>query len=258
MRILVADDEELARRELNDILSLEQDVEIVGQAANGLEAVERAEQLRPDLIFLDIEMPGLNGFEVINSLRQLPRIVFVTAYDQYAIRAFEVNAIDYLLKPVSSARVRRTLERARQVEAAEADIDSHAIALQRLTEAIQQGQPNRLTRLAVNKGRRIVLVRLCDIVYIKVEDKLVYVYTLSDRFMINKTISELEKSLSHDSFFRINRSTIVNLEYLAEIIPWFSATCMLKMSNGLELPLSRERVAHLKEAVGLLKQDPSL
>lgn len=253
MRVLVADDEELARRELNAILSLERDVEIVGQAANGLEAVEQVEQVRPDLIFLDIEMPGLNGFEVISSLSRLPKIVFVTAYDQYAIRAFDVNAIDYLLKPVSASRVRRSLERARDTE-----IGLQAAALRQLTEAIQQSQPGRLSRLAVNKGRRIVLVRLCDVVYIKVEDKLVSVYTLTDRFLINKTISELEKSLGQDRFFRINRSTIVNLEYLAEIIPWFSATCMLKMSNGLELPLSRERVVHLKETVGLLKQSPDL
>jgi two-component system LytT family response regulator/two-component system response regulator LytT len=252
IKTLLVDDETLARRELSDLLSREPDISIIGEANNGIEAVEAIIRLKPDLLFLDIEMPGLNGFEVINSLNNIPTVVFVTAYDQYAIRAFEVNAIDYLLKPVTAARLQQTLERARRNQQGDSPLQSES--LRQFLSALQLNQLSYIARLAVQKGKRVILVRLRDIIYIKVEDKLVFVYTETGRFLINKTISQLEQSLSHQGFFRINRSTILNLDFLDEIIPWFSATCMLKLSNGLELPLSRERVAYLKEAVGLLRK----
>ncbi|PYP83526.1 MAG: hypothetical protein DMF61_23175 [Blastocatellia bacterium AA13] len=248
---LLIDDEELPRRELRQILSGEADINIVGEASNGLQAVERITEIRPKLVFLDIEMPGLNGFEVVNSLGYLPFVVFVTAYDQYAIQAFEMNAVDYLLKPVTPERVQKTLARVRQsLEAADA---SHATALHQLVAAVRRGSTGYISRIAVHKGQRTVLVSLRDIVYIGMEDKLVFVYTSSDRYLINRTISELEQSLEGEGFFRINRSSLVNLEYLAEIIPWFSGTCKLKLADGRELPLSRERVPRLKELVGILK-----
>lgn len=252
IKTLLIDDEELARRELGDLLSREADIAVIGEATNGLEAVELITRLKPDLLFLDIEMPGLNGFEVINSLNAMPTVVFTTAYDQYAIRAFEVNAIDYLLKPITAARLQRTLARARQAQQGEEKFQTEA--LQHFIAALQKGRSSYISRLAVQKGKRVVLARLRDIVYIRVEDKLVFVYTHAGRFVINKTISDLEQSLNPEGFFRINRSTIVNLDFIDEIIPWFSATCMLKLSNGTELQLSRERVVYLKEAVGLLKQ----
>lgn len=248
---LLIDDEELPRSELRQILSFEADINIVGEASNGLQAVELITAMRPDLVFMDIEMPGLNGFEVVNSLGYLPFVVFITAYDQYAIRAFEMNAIDYLLKPVTPDRVQKTLSRIRQAPPA-AD-SSHAAALHQLVEAVRRGSSGYISRIAVHKGPRIVLVSLRDIVYIGMEDKLVFVYTSSDRYLINRTVSELDQSLDGEGFFRINRSSIVNLEYLTEIIPWFSGTCKLKLANGTELPLSRERVPRLKELVGIMK-----
>ncbi|MEN3332112.1 MAG: two-component system, LytTR family, response regulator [Blastocatellia bacterium] len=254
MRTLLVDDEELARRELRDRLAGEADIEIIGEATNGLEAVEVIARLQPELLFIDIEMPGLNGFEVVNSLSHFPLIIFVTAYDQYAIRAFEVNAIDYLLKPVTAARLQKTLGRVRQALHSE-DI-SQGQAVQQLLSALHRSQSSYISRIAVQKGRHVMLVRLRDIIYITVEDKLVFVYTATGRFLINKTLAELEQALNQEGFLRINRSTILNLDFLVEIIPWFSATCMLKLTNGLELPLSRERVPHLKKAVGLLKHSP--
>jgi DNA-binding LytR/AlgR family response regulator len=254
IRTLIVDDEELARRELRESLRTEADIMLVGEAANGLKAIEAIEQLQPDLLFIDIEMPGLNGFEVLNSVNRIPATIFVTAYDQYAIQAFEVNAVDYLLKPVTPARLQKTLARARQnLQGGGTAIQ--AAAVHQLLTALQNPQSNYISRIAVQKGKHIVLLRLRDIIYIGVEDKLVFVYTSAGRFLVNKTIAELEQSLARDGFIRINRGTILNLDYLVEIIPWFSATCMLKLSNGQELPLSRERVPHLKKAVGLLKQD---
>jgi DNA-binding LytR/AlgR family response regulator len=253
IRALLVDDEELARQELGDLLSHEPDITIIGEVANGLEAVEAIPALKPDLLFLDIEMPGLNGFEVINSLQTIPPVVFATAYDQYAIQAFEVNAIDYLLKPITATRLQRTLARARETQGSDNTLQQQA-ALHHLMTELRRNRSSYISRLAVQKGRRIVLVRLRDIIYIEIDAKLVFVCTAAGRFVVNKTISELEQSLVHEGFFRINRSTIVNLDFLDEIIPWFSATCILKLSNGLELPLSRERVACLKEVVGLLKQ----
>lgn len=248
---LLVDDEELPRRELREILSAEPDISIVGEASNGLRAVEQITEIKPQLVFLDIEMPGLNGFEVVNSLGSLPFIVFVTAYDQYAIQAFEMNAIDYLLKPVTPHRVQKTLSRVRQaLEAADA---SHAAALHQLVAAVRHGSSGYISRIAVHKGPRIVLVSLRDIVYIGVEDKLAFAHTTNGRYLINRTISDLEQSLGGEGFFRINRGSIVNLEYVVEIIPWFSGTCKLKLADGKELPLSRDRVPRLKEIVGVLK-----
>jgi DNA-binding LytR/AlgR family response regulator len=249
----VVDDEGLARQALRETLSGEQDIKVIGEASNGLEAVTQITELHPDLVFLDIEMPGLNGFEVVNSLERVPPTVFVTAYDKYAIQAFEVNAIDYLLKPVTSERVRNTLARVRI--ALQGKGISQPAALQQLVAELQRHTPRYISRLAVHKQKRVLLVRVRDILYIKVEDKIVFVFTEDGRFLINRTIIDLNNLLSAEGFFQVNRSTIINLDNLVEIIPWFSGTARLKLSNGLELSLSRERVPHLKELVGLSKSD---
>jgi two-component system LytT family response regulator/two-component system response regulator LytT len=249
---LLVDDEELARRELREILSAEADIEIVGEAVNGLEAVKQITELRPALVFLDIEMPGLNGLEVVTSLSDLPIVVFITAYDQYAIHAFEVNALDYLLKPLMVNRVRKTLERVRQI--LQNQDHSHLEAMQKLLTMLQSNKPSYISRIAVQKGSHIVLVSVRDIIFIAVKDQLVFVHTDAGHFLINKTVNEIGQNLSAEGFFQINRSTIINLEFLVEIIPWFSGTYKLKLKNGEELQLSRERAPRLKEALGLLKR----
>ncbi len=249
---LLVDDEELARRELREILSAESDIKIVGEAANGLEAVKAISELRPALVFMDIEMPGLNGLEVAASLSDAPVLVFITAYDQYAINAFEVNALDYLLKPLIENRVHKTLERVRHN--LQNQDHNYLEALQKLLTTLQGKKTSYISRIAVQKGNRIILVNVHDISYITVEDKLVFVHTGAGRFLINKTVYEIAQNLSAEGFFQINRSMIINLEYLVEIIPWFSGTYKLKLHDGKELPLSRERAPRLKEALGLLKR----
>ncbi len=252
IEILIVDDEELARREMRSILASEKDVVIVGEAANGIEAVEKVIRLRPKLMFLDIEMPGINGFDVVNSLGHSPAVIFVTAYDQYAIQAFEAQALDYMLKPVTPDRVRRALSRATHILGS--DVHSQAPAIQQLLSMMQRARAGSISRIAVQKGAHIVLINVRDIVYINVEDRLVFVYTESDRYLIDKTVSELNEMYGGEGFFQIHRGTIINLDYLVEIIPWFSGTYHLKLKNGKELPLSRDRAPRLKEILGLSKR----
>jgi DNA-binding LytR/AlgR family response regulator len=248
-RALIVDDEELARKELREILTEAPEIEIIGEAANGLQAVEQITRLQPDIVFLDIEMPGLNGFEVVNAVNSPPEIIFVTAYDHYAVQAFEINAVDYLLKPVSPDRVRKAITRfcgeGRPSQSAEEQ------TRQQMLLSMQIRNPSCISRIAAYKGPNISLVNIADIITVKVEEKLVFIYTKTGRFIINKTISEMEQFLSLKDFFRINRSTLLNLNYLSEIIPWFSGTYKLKLDTGEELSLSRERVRKFKETVGL-------
>lgn len=246
IRALVADDEALARRSLIAILQGETDVRVVAEAANGLEALERLEEHSPDVVFLDIEMPGLNGFEVIGNSRRSPLVVFVTAYDEYAVRAFEANAIDYLLKPIQPQRVRQALDRVRNN--VQSGRSAYAESMKKLINAVRPGVPR---KLAARKGKRIVLLGVNEIIRIAIDDKLVFLHTTADRFLTDKSIAELEEDLSASGFFRINRGELVNLECVREIIPWFSGTCKVRLASGAELDVSRERARQLKELIGL-------
>lgn len=245
MRALVVDDEELARLTLCRALESDADVEVVGQAADGVEAVDLINRLRPDVVFLDIEMPGLNGFEVLSNLIELPIVVFATAYDEYAVRAFETNAADYLLKPFSDNRVQQTLDRVRG--RLKQGREEREASLKQLLAEFQDQRREMPQRLAVRKGKRIVLVPIREIVRVAVEDSLVHVHTATERYLSDKTILDLESILSRSSFFRISRREIVNLEQVVEIIPWFSGTAKVKLINGLELDVSRERSRQLRE-----------
>ena len=213
LRALIVDDEDLARSALRRMLTEAGGVEIVGEASNGVEALEAIAELKPDVALLDIEMPGFDGFEVAQHLENPPAIVFVTAYDEYAVRAFEANAIDYLLKPVRPERLERALARVR------ARLGTPDAAKVREV-ARERGGP--LQRIAARRGKRIVIVPVRDIVRIEIEDKLVFAVTLGDRLLIEKTITELEAMLEPAGFLRISRGELVNLETVKELLPWFS------------------------------------
>jgi two-component system LytT family response regulator len=255
IRTLLVDDEELARATLKRALLADPEFdgfEIVGEAANGVEALEAVGEYRPDLIFLDIEMPGFGGFEVIQQLSNVPAIVFVTAYDEYAVRAFEANALDYLLKPVQPERLRRALIRIRQRfarNAAERSRDEGARISEVITLAAQRNGP--LKRLAARRGKRIAIVPLREIVRIEIEDKLVFACTAKERLLIEKSIGQLEELLQPSGFLRISRGELVNLEMVRELAPYFSGTWRVKLSNGEERDVSRERAKQLKEAMGV-------
>jgi two-component system LytT family response regulator/two-component system response regulator LytT len=252
VRALVADDERMARDELCFLLASFPEIEIVGQAANGLQAVELARELSPDLLFLDIQMPGLDGFQVVRELmedEELPQIVFVTAYDQYAIKAFEVNAIDYLLKPVDKARLQKAIGRATERKRKGEPIETH---LERLLSALERGP--RQKRVVVKVGERFMLVDASDIVYASVEDGVVTLVTDRVTGISNlRTLDELSEVLDPAVFWRVHRGYIVNLERIQEVIPWFNRTVQLKMADraGTEIPVSRSQTRRLKEHLNL-------
>jgi two-component system LytT family response regulator len=185
IRMLLVDDEELARSTMRRALAAIPDIEIAGEAGNGVEAIETIAELRPDAVLLDIEMPGFNGFEVVQQLANPPIIVFVTAYDEYAVRAFDANAIDYLLKPVQPERLEKTLARVRERLAARAPEQNKGVA----EIARQRGGPIR--RLAARRGKRIAIVPLREVNRIEIEDKLVFACTPTERLLIEKTIGTL-------------------------------------------------------------------
>lgn len=254
IRTVVADDEELAREELCFLLESFDEIEVVGQAENGLEAVALVEELSPDLLLLDIQMPGLDGFQVVQrfvsaSASHIPQFVFVTAYDRYAIKAFEVNAIDYLLKPVDRSRLKEAISRAAKRLGEGEPIQSQ---LERLLGALERG--HRQKRLVIRVGERYILVDDSDIVYASVEDGVVTVVTDQVSGTSNvRTLEELATSLDPDVFWRVHRSYIVNLERIREVIPWFNRTIQLKMTDpgGTEIPVSRSQTRRLKEHLNL-------
>ena len=252
LRALVVDDERLARDELCFLLASFPEVEIVGQASNGLEAVELVRELAPDLLFLDIQMAGLDGFHVVRELMgddRVPQVVFVTAYDRYAIEAFEVNAIDYLLKPVEKARLRQAVQRASKRRREGEPIESQ---LQKLLGALERSPQKR--RVVVKVGERFMLVDASDIVYASVEEGTVTIVTDRVKGTSNvRTLEELASHLDPNVFWRVHRAYIVNLERILEVVPWFNRTVQLKMADraGTEIPVSRSQTRRLKEHLNL-------
>ena len=257
VRALVVDDEQLARDELCFLLESFPHVEVVGQAQNGLEAVELTERLAPDLLFLDIQMPGLDGFQVVRELLgrdPVPRFIFVTAYDRYAIKAFEVNAVDYLLKPVDKSRLKEAVSRVTvEGDDSEGGADPPIrTQLERLLGAIERSTSKR--PLVVKVGDRILLVEARDIIYAKVEDGVVTLATDRVTGTSNlRTLDELASLLDPELFWRVHRSYIVNLQRIKEVIPWFNRTIQLKMADRAEteIPVSRTQTRRLKEHLNL-------
>jgi DNA-binding LytR/AlgR family response regulator len=243
LNVMVVDDEKLARVRLVKLLGGQDGVTVVGEASNGAEAVERIRELHPDVVLLDIQMPGMSGFDVIDALSDPPLIVFATAFDEYAIKAFEVNSLDYLLKPVSRERLEEALGRARALLSDPPGLDREIEKL----SALVRSRP--LERLPVSRGKRIALLDLDEIVWLSSEDGLVFVHTAEGRFLVNLTMAQLEERLDERRFFRVHRSTIVNLEHVKELVPWFSGKYQVVMDDpaSTELTLSRSRVKALRE-----------
>jgi DNA-binding LytR/AlgR family response regulator len=247
LKTLIVDDEAPARERLRTLLAGNDLVELIGEAKNGAEAVERIEVSSPDLVLLDIQMPVLDGFEVLETLEEPPATIFVTAYDEYAIRAFEVNALDYLLKPFSQERLDKAIARAHQELAA-----GHEFA-QRIEPLLQSfGKQKRyLRRLAVRGGDRFLIIDAEDIDWIEAKEGGVLLHVGREEHPVNRTLVQLESRLDPALFFRAHRSVMVNLDRVKEIVPWFAGSHKLRLRTGAELDLSRSRAKDLRELLGL-------
>ena len=258
IRIMVVDDEQLAREELCFLLGETGAVEIVGQATDGVEALRLAGELRPDVVFLDVQMPGLTGFEVARRLLEADvpvQLVFVTAFDQYAIDAFTVNAVDYVLKPVDADRLEQTLERVRRRMVSEkaARMPLSAADLERVVEAVQARQGRR-DQLAIRVGERFVLVQADEVVHASLVDDAIIVVTNTVSGTSNyRTLDELQARLDPSIFWRVHRSHLVNITRIKEIVPWFSRNYLLKMKDpkATEIPVSRSQTRRLREYLQL-------
>jgi two-component system LytT family response regulator len=246
MRILIVDDEAPARERLKRLLADIEGVELGGEAQDGLQAVELIEREQPDLVLLDVQMPGLDGFGVLEALDEPPPVVFVTAYDEYAIRAFEVNALDYLLKPFSRERLEKAIRRAQEAQVEEQDLTSRLAPL--LENLVAQGRY--LTRLAVRDRDRIRVLDVGEVDWIGVEDEQVSVYVGNEVYPIRRTLAELEARLDPAHFFCAHRSAIVNLDRVKEIVPWFKGSHKLRLTTGAEVELSRAQARALRKILG--------
>ncbi len=261
LRVMVVDDEQLAREELCYQLEQMADVEVVAQAGNGLEALSAVDRHEPDLVFLDIQMPGLSGFEVARRLLtredDSPALVFVTAFDQHAIEAFEVNAVDYLLKPVEGARLEQALVRARRRLSSERPAAGPGIPLNDQLEQIVKmmaGRQVRRDQIAIKTGERFLLVQAEEIIYASVADESINIVTGQVTGTSNyRTLDDLQGRLDPEIFWRVHRSHLVNINKIKEIVPWFSRNYILRMKDAkaTEIPVSRSQTKRLREYLKL-------
>jgi two-component system, LytTR family, response regulator LytT len=253
MRAVVADDEEPARDELCFLLGQLDGVEVVGQAGDGVEALAALERLRPDAAFLDIQMPGLTGFEVARHVLEtgLPlHIVFVTAYDQYAVEAFDVNAVDYLLKPVEAVRLEQAVQRLRRRIDDGRPLNGQ---LERIVQLMRERRDRR-EQVAVKVGERFLLVHADEIIFASVADDVISITTGQVAGTSNyRTLDELQARLDPDAFWRVHRSYLVNIYKIKEIVPWFSRNYILRMKDAkaTEIPVSRSQTRRLRDYLKL-------
>lgn len=250
IRAMVVDDEAMARERVVSLLRQEQDIELIGECSDGEQAVNAITSQQPDLVFLDVQMPAVDGFRVIEQVgpEKMPAVVFVTAYDEYAVRAFEVHALDYLLKPFGRERFQQTLQHARShVERRRAgDLGKRLMAL---VQDIKP-EPQKLDRLVVKSGGRVFFLRTEDIVWIEAAGNYVRLHLAEDSHLFRETMNGIEARLDPRRFVRIHRSRIVNSDRIKELQPWFNGEYVVVLQNGTRLTLSRGYREKLQERLG--------
>lgn len=251
LRVFLVDDEPLARARARRVLGELGGVEVVGEAGSVDEALPAVRALRPDVVLLDVQMPGADGFELLRRLDERPAVIFVTAFDHYAVRAFEENAVDYLLKPFRRERLATALERAR---AERARPDELSRRLHDLLASLPRGgqDPPTLERFTVRIGQRQRIVRSADVLWFTAEEKLVAAVTSDGRHYVNFTLDELERRLDGRRFVRVHRSAIANLDHAVALRPGFAGTWRLQMDDPerSEVPVARARARALRERLG--------
>jgi len=234
MRALIVEDSRLARKELTHLLKDIEEVEVVGEAANAEQALAMIRELDPDLLFLDIEMPGKNGFELLEALDVAPQVIFTTAYNEYAIKAFEVNALDYLQKPLTRERLEAALSKLEK----SVDADQAPVKEDKLGEG---------SRVFVKDGEHCWFVNLADIMLFEIEGNYTRIYFDEQRPLIPKSLNYLEGRLDPAVFFRVNRQQVINLKGIEDIKAWFSGGLKVSLRGGLEVEVSRRQASRFKE-----------
>jgi two-component system LytT family response regulator len=253
MRAFLVDDEPLAVNRLQRLLEETGRVEIAGASSDPREALDQLRRSRPDVLFLDIEMPGMSGFDLLEQLGDpQPLVVFTTAYDEYALDAFKVNSIDYLLKPVEAAQLDRALAKLnRIIGGSEARGDVNAL-LNQVRVMLAQRQPEYLARVASRVGDRVEFVEVTQVTHFYAKDKLTFAVTAAKHHALDLTIAELEQKLPPQRWVRIHRSTLLNVDAVKELHSWFGGKLLVKLKDGrTELQVARERAAEVKAKLGI-------
>ena len=249
---MIVDDERLARQKVRTLLAAHDEIVVAGECVNGAEAVATIRREKPELVFLDVQMPGVDGFEVLRRLRGevLPVIVFVTAHDEYAVRAFEVDAVDYLLKPFDRKRFNDALRRARRaLDGGAADMQA---SLARLVERLgAREEPKSIEQFVVKAHDRIFLVAAADVDWIEAVGKYVRLHAGKDAHLVREAISDVEQRLDPRRFVRIHRTTIVNLRRVSEMHRGFGGSWFVVLTDGTRLTMSRRHRARIREELGL-------
>lgn len=243
-KTLIIDDERLAREELKSILNEYTEIEVIDEAQNGDEGIEKIKKLKPDLVFLDVSMPGMTGFDMLKKLDEIPHVVFVTAYDEYAIKAFEVNALDYLLKPVDNNRLNEAMEKLRMKE--EQEFESSA-------EARLERKDRRLTisdRIFIKDGEKCFFVQLSEVRMLESDGNYVKVYFNNSRPLILRSLNSFEDRLDSEHFFRANRKFIVNLNWIEKVENWFNGGLQVELKTGEKIEISRRQAIRFKDIFG--------
>jgi two-component system LytT family response regulator len=250
IRTLIVDDEPLARRKIRRMLARDPEVEILDDCANGREAIAAIGNGSPNLVFLDVQMPEIDGFDVLASipLSKIPFVIFVTAYDQYALRAFEVSAVDYLVKPFDRRRFEKALQRAKARLASERDIDLNQQTLALLEEL--KAKASHVERLVIKSGGRAFFLKTEEIDWVEAEGKYVRLHVGKESYLLREAMGSMEAQLDPKKFPRIHRSTIVNIERVRELQPWFHNEYRVILLDGTELMLSRSCRKRLGELLG--------
>ncbi len=250
MRAYLVDDEPLALRRLRRLIEEDGRLTVAGADSDPAAALERIPEQSPDVLFLDVQMPEISGFELISRLKEPYLIVFATAFDRYALQAFEVNSVDYLLKPVEAAQLARAIGKLERMHTGAAPRPDLAALVQQMSAALRPGEPE---RIASRTGERVTFLELARITHFFAEDKLTYAATAEKNWVVDRTIAELEQRLDPARFVRVHRSTLVNVRYVDELYAWFGGRMMLRLKDPkkTEITVSRDRAKELKARLGL-------
>ena len=253
MRVFLVDDEQLALKRLTRLLSASAHVEVVGSSQDPEDAIEAIEKTKPDLLFLDIEMPGMSGFELLAKLQAQPLVVFTTAYDRYALEAFGVNSVDYLLKPIEAAQLDRALRKIETLRGSGLDARLEVRALLSQLSSAAKQTPAYPQRIASRLGERTEFIDLGRISHFYADEKLTFAATEAKNFIVDHSIQELEKRLDPKAFVRIHRATLLNVSYVFEMYPLFAGRMMVRLKDAkrTELTVARDRVRILKDKLGI-------